>query len=87
MGPGGTFANTDLAPVGLVPGESVAVSFPVRNDGSFPFTWLATATASGALAPGLTVSSYVGGMATNATSVLDVRTGSCSGTASHDRRP
>jgi hypothetical protein len=82
VGTGGTFVNVDLAPAGLVPGESVAASFPVRNDGTTAFTWLATATASGSLAPGLTFTTYVGGTATNGVSLLDVRTGSCGGTAS-----
>jgi len=82
VGAGGSFAHVDLAPTGLLPGESVAASFPVRNDGSTAFTWQATATATGSLAPGLTFSTYVGGTATNTVSLLDVRTGSCGGTAS-----
>jgi len=86
VGPGGSFADADLAPTGLLPGESVAVAVPVRNDGTMPFTWSATATATGALAPALQVSTYVGGTATNSTSVLDVRTGSCSGTAATTNR-
>jgi hypothetical protein len=82
VGTGGSFANAGLAPQGLVPGESVAASFPVRNDGSTAFTWLATGTATGTLAPGLTFTTYVGGTASNSVSLLDVRTGSCTGTAS-----
>ena len=82
VGTGGSFAHADLAATGLLPGESLAVSFPVRNDGSTPFTWRATATATGTLAPGLTFTSYVGGTASNSVSLLDVRTGSCGGTAS-----
>jgi hypothetical protein len=86
VGPGGSFAHADLAPTGLVPGESVAVLVPVRNDGTAPFTWTATATATGGLASALKFSTYVGGTATNSTSALDVRTGSCSGTASTTNR-
>ena len=81
VGPGGSFAHADLAPVGLVPGESLAVLVPVRNDAGVAFTWTATATATGSLAPSLTFSTYVGGTATNATSTQDVRTGSCTGSA------
>lgn len=86
VGPGGSFAHADLAPTGLVPGESLAVVVPVRNDGTVPFTWTASATATGALASSLTFSTYVGGTATNSTSTQDVRTGSCSGSASTSDR-
>jgi len=86
VGPGGSFADADLAPTGLLPGESLAVTVPVRNDGTMPFTWSATATATGALAAALQFSTYVGGTATNSTSVLDVRTGACTGTASTTSR-
>jgi hypothetical protein len=86
VGPGGSFAHADLAPTGLLPGESIAVLVPVRNDGTAPFTWATTATATGGLASDLKFSTYVGGTATNATSTLDVRTGSCTGTASTTNR-
>lgn len=86
VGPGGSFAHADLAPTGLLPGESLAVLVPVRNDGTTPFTWVANATATGGLASDLKFSTYVGGTATNATSALDVRTGSCTGTASTTNR-
>jgi hypothetical protein len=86
VGPGGSFAHADLTPTGLLPGESVAVLVPVRNDGTAPFTWGATATATGGLASALRFSTYLGGTATNATSTLDVRTGSCTGTASTTNR-
>src|SRR5262245_50723979 len=86
VGPGGSVALAGLAPAGLVPGESVAMAVPVRNDGGAPFTWSATATATGGLASSLKFTTYVGGTATNSTSVLDVRTGSCSGTAATTNR-
>jgi len=86
VGPGGSFAHADLAPTGLLPGESLAVLVPVRNDGTAPFTWTTTATATGGLASVLKFSTYVGGTATNATSGLDIRTGSCTGTASTTNR-
>ncbi len=86
VGPGGSFALAELAPTDLVPGESVAVAVPVRNDGGAPFTWSATATATGGLASSLKFTTYVGGTATNSTSLLDVRTGSCTGTASTTNR-
>ncbi len=53
IGQGGTWPNTGFTAAGLIPGESVAFSFPVRNDGSAGFRLTATATASGDLAPGL----------------------------------
>lgn len=53
MGQGGTWPNTDFAASSLIPGESVAFSFPVRNDGTAGFRFSATATASGTLATGL----------------------------------
>lgn len=86
VGPGGSFALATLAPSDLVPGESVAVAVPVRNDGGAPFTWSASATATGGLASALKFTTYVGGTATNSTSLLDVRSGSCSGTASTTNR-
>ncbi|WP_332643202.1 SipW-dependent-type signal peptide-containing protein [Aeromicrobium sp.] len=53
IGQGGTWDNTAFAASSLIPGESVAFSFPVRNDGSAEFRFSATATASGTLATGL----------------------------------
>lgn len=50
---GGTWNNIGFTASSLIPGESVAFSFPVRNDGSAGFRFSATATASGVLAPGL----------------------------------
>ena len=52
VGQGGTW-NNGFTASSLIPGESVAFSFPVRNDGSAGFRFSATATASGAIAPGL----------------------------------
>src|ERR1044072_68402 len=37
VGPGGSFAHADLAPTGLIPGESGAVLVPVRTAGPAPF--------------------------------------------------
>lgn len=53
VGQGGTWNNTAFAASNLTPGESVAFSFPVRNDGTTPFRFTATASASGNLRPGL----------------------------------
>lgn len=83
VGQGGTFANTTFAVPDLVPGESLASSFPVRNDGSVPFKYTATATAAAAgtnLAPALKFTTYLGGTASNGTTGT-LRTGSCTGIA------
>lgn len=60
---GGTWNNTDFAASSLIPGESVAFSFPVRNDGTAGFRFSATATASGTLATGLRFTTTYGASA------------------------
>ena len=52
VGEGGTWNNSAFTASSLIPGESVAFSFLVRNDGDAGFR-SATATASGTLATGL----------------------------------
>lgn len=82
VGQGGTWSDASLALSAMAPGESVAGSFPVRNDGSVPFTYTAAATASGSLAPALRFTTYVGGTATNTgTAAAGNRAGTCTGTA------
>jgi hypothetical protein len=82
VGQGGTWTNASLAIADITPGESLAVSFPVRNDGSTGLTYTATATATGGLAPALRFSTYTGGTATNSgTAAADDRVGTCTGTA------
>lgn len=63
IGQGGTWNNDGFAASSLIPGESVAFSFPVRNDGSVGFRFSATATASGAIAPGLRFTTTTGSSA------------------------
>ncbi|MGD9960180.1 SipW-dependent-type signal peptide-containing protein [Nocardioides sp.] len=82
VGQGGTWTNASLAISDITPGESLAVSFPVRNDGTTGFTYTATATATGALAPQLRFSTYTGGTASNSGNATnDNRVGTCSGSA------
>lgn len=80
VGQGGTWANTSFAIANLIPGESVASSFPVRNDGTVPFKWSTMATASGTLAPQLRFTTYLGGTAANTgTQAAGNRAGTCTG--------
>jgi predicted ribosomally synthesized peptide with SipW-like signal peptide len=70
-----TFAASNLAP-----GESVAASFDVENTGSIGFTYTATATAAGALAPHVRFTVKTGGTAGNTgTSGANNRAGTCTG--------
>lgn len=71
-----TFNATDLAP-----GESVAGLFAVQNIGTVGFTYTATGTASGALAPHLRFSVWTGSSAVSntGTTANGNRTGSCTG--------
>jgi len=71
-----TFTATDLAP-----GESVAGQFAVQNIGTVGFTYTATGTASGALAPNLRFSIVAGtsGVTNTGTAANGNRVGSCTG--------
>lgn len=81
VGQGGTWANANFAIDNLTPGESLAVSFPVRNDETTGFAYTATATAAGDLAPLLRFSTYTDGTAKNSgTAGSNNRSGSCTGT-------
>lgn len=74
------YAWTTFNASNLVPGESVAASFNVQNTGSVPFTYTATATASGALAPNLRFTVRTGATAsTSGTEAANNRVGSCTG--------
>ncbi|WP_139978657.1 TasA family protein [Nocardioides litoris] len=80
---GGTTALTAFKMDTMVPGESVAFSFPVKNEGTVPFTYKVTGTGSGALAVanGLQYAVYFGSAATNTgTAAAGTRAGAC-GTA------
>ncbi len=80
VGQGGTWNNANLAIGDLTPGESLAVSFPVRNDGTTGFSYTATATATGALAPQLRFSTFIGGTAGNSGNAnANNRVGTCGG--------
>ncbi len=68
----------------MVPGESVAAAFPVKNDGSIPLTYTLTGTGSGGLAVtnGMQYSISFGATATNSgTAANGNRAGSCGGAA------
>jgi len=79
-GQGGTWNNGALALTNMVPGESIAVTIPVqRGAGTIGFSYTATATASGTLAPHLRWTVTAGTAGTPSTSGL--RTNTCSGTA------
>jgi predicted ribosomally synthesized peptide with SipW-like signal peptide len=81
-GQAGTYTKSAFTLSDMIPGESVASSLSLENGGSVALTYTATATASGALAPGLTFRVYTGGAASNSgTAAAGNRVGSCSGTS------
>ncbi len=84
-GQGGTFEYSQLTIANLIPGESIARPFVVRNSGSVSFRYNATiATENNNLvAPGsgLQVQIYVDGAPTNGgTEAAGNRSGTCTGT-------
>ncbi len=84
---GGTWNNTSFALAEMVPGESIAVSFPVRNNGSVPLSYTVAGTGAGGLAVtnGLQYSVAFGVNAANSGSQAGGnRAGACGGTASSD---
>lgn len=84
---GGTTALTAFKLDTMVPGESVAFSFPVKNEGTVPLTYKVTGTGSGplAVAGGLQYAVYFGSAATNTgTSANGNRAGSCGSAAATD---
>lgn len=62
----------------LVAGESVAATFSVQNAGNVDFTYTATGTASGALAPSMRFTVRTGASASN-TGSAGSRVGTCTG--------
>lgn len=79
---GGTWTQNSFALAAMLPGESKAVSFTVGNAGTTGLTYAIRGSATGALAPALRFSVYVGGTATNTgTAASGNRTGTCAGTA------
>lgn len=85
-GTGGTTAVTTLTADNLVPGESIAATFPVENAGSVPLTYNLTATGAGGLAVtnGLQYSLTFGVTADNAVLANGLRNGRCGGVQSTD---
>lgn len=80
-GQGGTWNNTALSMAAMVPGESVAVTVPVqRAAGTIGFTYTATATATGDLAPSLTWTVTAGTAGTATTNANGLRSNTCGGT-------
>lgn len=83
-GPGGEFAYSALAIVDLVPGESLARPFVVRNSGTTPFAFngsvFTTSNDLVAAGSGLKVAIYSGGTPTNTgTQAAGNRGGTCDG--------
>ncbi len=76
----GPLAFTTFTASNLTPGESFAASFTVRNAGSVPFTYTATGTGAGTLAPRLQYTVRTGGTFGNTGSeAASNRVGSCTG--------
>ncbi len=92
VGPGtannpGTWTNGSFALTNLVPAESYAVSFPVKNNGTTGLKYTLTGTGSGALAVanGMQFAVYFGVTASNAgTEANGNRVGSCGGSTPTD---
>ncbi len=81
-GQGGSTTSPSMSLTSMVPGESVAVTVPVQKaSGSVGFTYTASATATGTLAPYLQWTVTAGSAATPATNANGIRTNTCSGTA------
>lgn len=72
------YSLTSFTASNLVPGESIAGSFAVQNTGNVDFTYTATGTASGTLAPDLRFTVKTGATASN-TGSAGSRVGSCTG--------
>ncbi len=70
------YAFTTLNMSSMKPGQSKAATLPVQNKGTLPFNYSMSTSASGALAPYLTVAIYPGGSASNSGNI-----GSCTGSA------
>ena len=84
---GGSTVVATLSGTNLVPGESIAVSFAVKNEGNVPLTYAVTATGAGglAVANGMRYSIAYGVAATNTgTAVTTTRVGSCGGAVNTD---
>lgn len=92
VGPGtannpGTWTNSSFALANLVPGESYAVSFPVRNNGTAALKYNVSGTGAGglAVATGMQFAVYFGVTAANTgTEANGNRTGACGGTTPTD---
>ena len=92
VGPGtannpGTWTNGSFALANLSPGESIATSFPVRNNGTTGLKYTLTGTGTGglAVANGMQFAVYYGVNAANAgTEAAGTRLGSCGGTTPTD---
>ncbi len=83
----GTWNNTTSTLLNMSPGESHAVSFPVRNNGSTPLKYTVTGTGSGALAVanGMQFAVYFGATASNSGTESGAnRVGSCGGATPTD---
>lgn len=81
-GNGGTTTLPSFTLPNMVPGESMSVSFPVKNEGSVGLTYTLSGTASGGLAPAMqfsvfngTANAQTGGASTGN------RAGTCSGSS------
>lgn len=78
----GTYANTSFALTAMLPGESVALSFPIKNIGTTPLTYTVAGTGTGnlAVADGMRYSVTFGASQNNTgTAANGDRTGTCNG--------
>lgn len=83
----GGSTTADLTLTNMVPGESVATSFPLKNNGSIPLTYTLTGTGSGGLAVqnGLQYSVVFGATETNSGAIsTGDRAGRCGATVATD---
>ena len=83
----GTYTNSAFALSAMLPGESVALSFPIKNVGTTPLTYSVTGTGTGglAVANGMQYSVTFGAAQNNTgTAAAGTRSGTCGGAASTD---
>ncbi|WP_205473470.1 TasA family protein [Nocardioides sp. SYSU D00038] len=80
-GEGGTTSLPSFTLSAMVPGESIAASFPVGNAGSVPLVWTAGGTATGSGQPHFTFHLFSGTAANSGTAAAGNRSGTCSGAA------
>lgn len=78
---GGSTTLSALTLSNMVPGESIAVAFPVANAGTAALTYTVAGSATGLLAPSMQYSLYPGTASNTGTAAANNRAGACTGTA------